>query len=289
MIIMRLMGGLGNQMFQYALGRRLALDRNVPLKLYLDWYKKVDDRRYELDHLNINAEIASYEEFFRLTYYSRNWFTRKVYKIYQYPISYYRKRYVIEQEPRKFDSNILHVPKTAYLIGYWASERYFKPIQAMIRDEFSSSIPLSESHQKLSLKMQNDPNSVSVHIRRGDYVSLPGFLVLPIDYYQRAAAYINQNISSPHFYVFSDDIEWVRVHLKFNCEMTFIEPSTGRKDFPDMHLMSQCRHHINANSSFSWWGAWLGEKSDSIVIVPNQWHANKPYPEDLIPNRWIRI
>jgi len=289
MIIMRLMGGLGNQMFQYALGRRLALDRNVPLKLYLNWYEKVDDRRYELDQLNITAEIASYEEFFRLTYYSRNWFTRKLYKIYQYPISYYRKRYVIEQEPRKFDSNIFRVPKTAYLIGYWACERYFEPIQARIRHEFSSSIPLSESHQKLSLKIQNDPNSVSVHIRRGDYVSLPGFLVLPIDYYQRAAAYINQYISSPHFYVFSDDIEWVKIHLKINSEMTFIEPSTGGKDFPDMHLMSQCHHHINANSSFSWWGAWLGEKSDSIVIVPNQWHANKPYPEDLIPNRWIRI
>jgi hypothetical protein len=283
------MGGLGNQMFQYALGRRLALDRNVPLKLYLNWYEKVDDRRYELDQLNINAEIASYEEFFRLTYYSRNWFTRKLYKIYQYPISYYRKRYVIEQEPRKFDSNILHVPKTAYLNGYWACERYFEPIQARIRQEFSPSIPLSESHQKLSLKIQNDPSSVSVHIRRGDYVSLPGFLVLPIDYYQRAAVYINQYISSPHFYIFSDDIEWVKVHLKLNSEMTFIEPSAGGKDLLDMQLMSQCRHHINANSSFSWWGAWLGEKSDGIVIVPNQWHANKPYPEDLIPDRWIRI
>jgi len=283
------MGGLGNQMFQYALGRRLALDRNVPLKLYLDWYEKVDDRLYELDQLNINAEIASYEEFFRLKYYSRNWFTRKVYKIYQYPISYYRKRYVIEQEPRKFDSNILHVPKTAYLIGYWACERYFEPIQSRIRQEFSPSIPLSESHQKLSLKIQNDPSSVSVHIRRGDYVFQPGFLVLPMDYYHRAVAHINQNIQSPHFYIFSDDINWVKVHLKFNNEMTFIEPSAGGKDLLDMQLMSQCHHHINANSSFSWWGAWLGEKSDSIVIVPNQWHTNKPYPEDLIPNRWIRI
>ena len=289
MIIMRLMGGLGNQMFQYALGRRLALDRNVPLKLYLNWYEKVDDRQYELDQLNINAEIASYEEFFRLTYYSRNWFTRKLYKIYQYPISYYRKRYVIEQEPRKFDSNIFRVPKTAYLIGYWACERYFEPIQARIRQEFSPSIPLSESHQKLSLKIQNDPSSVSVHIRRGDYVFQPGFLVLPMDYYHRAVAYINQNIQSPHFYVFSDDIDWVKVHLKLNGEMTFIEPSAGGNDLLDMQLMSQCRHYINANSSFSWWGAWLGEKSDSIVIVPNQWHANKPYPKDLIPNRWVRL
>ena len=283
------MGGLGNQMFQYALGRRLALERSVPLKLYLDWFDKVDDRRYELDQLNINAEIASYEEFFRLKYFSRNWFTRKVYKAYQFVLLYYHKRYVIEKYEGEFDPKIHNVPRSAFLLGYWQSEQYFKPIEAIIRQDFSPSIKFTKETQALAEKMKRRTNSVSVHIRRSDYMHLPGFLVLPIDYHLRAAAYINQRVSSPHFYIFSDDIEWARENLKLNGRMTFIEPSAGGKDFPDMHLMSQCRHHINANSSFSWWGAWIGEQPDSIVIAPKRWFTDKPYPKDMIPERWIKL
>jgi len=291
MIIMQLMGGLGNQMFQYALGRRLALERGVPLKLNLDWFEKFDDRCFELDQFNIKVQTASTDELLQIKFYSRNWFTRKAFKVYQFILPYYRKRYVIEKYQGEFDINILNVARSAILLGYWQSEQYFKPIEATIRQDFSLRQKIPKEVQQITDSIHSNPNSVSIHIRRGDYTTKYNqyFAACSVDYYKRAASHISAKINNLHFYIFSDDIKWAKNNLALNADTTFIEPDTRIGAFMDMYLMSQCRHHINANSSFSWWGAWLGEKSDSIVIAPKRWFVDQPYPKDTIPERWVKL
>lgn len=290
MIIMRLMGGLGNQMFQYALGRRLAIEREVPLKIYLDWYQGRKERSFELDQMHIHAETASQDDFFKMKYYSHNRLVRQVHKLHQFLMPYYRKRYVFERKTGEFDPNILNVPKNAQLIGYWQTERYFEPIKNIIQEELTT--PLNQfppSLQNVIGEIQANESAVSVHIRRGDYLQIPGFLVLPLTYYKKAISHIKQYVPSPHFYVFSDDVEWVQNNFIFDEPASFVNPEEGGRAYPDMYLMSQCRHHIIANSSFSWWGAWLGESSDSMIIAPKQWFTQKPYPKDTVPDRWIKL
>jgi hypothetical protein len=290
MIVVELRGGLGNQMFQYALGRRLALERNTQLKMDLYWFKHEEQRHYELNAFNIQAEFATTEEVNRLRNFSKNRYLHNAFSTYQNHLNEYKRREIEEKTPGSFDPNVLNAPRHCYLIGYWQSERYFGQIAPKIRQEFTLKEPLSEPDQTLANEIQGNANSVSVHIRRGDYSSgLTGHWVCTLDYYQRAIQYIKSQTVSPHFYFFSDDIGWVKESFPHSGQETFIEPRIENKGFVDMFLITQCRHHINANSSFSWWGAWMGEQDNSIVIVPNQWFLNRPYPEDLVPARWLRL
>ncbi len=291
MIVVRLMGGLGNQMFQYALGRRLALERGVPLKLDVSWYEEHDNRSFSLGNLALKAEIASEEEIFSMKSYSPNLPARMAWKAVQKFLPYYKRRMVKEQKIGSYDPNILQCPDNAWVNGYWQSENYFQEIEEIIRKDFSPGIKFSQKVQKTADSMYSNPGSVSIHIRRGDYLTefSQSFAVCSIDYYKEAASHISALVINPHFYIFSDDIEWAKNNLKLNAEMTFIDPSIKNGDIIDIHLICQCCHHINANSSFSWWGAWLGEQPDSIVITPNRWFADKPYPKDTIPERWIKL
>jgi hypothetical protein len=285
------MGGLGNQMFQYALGRRLALDRGVPLKLDVSWYEGQDNRSYSLCNLAIKADIASAKQIFSMKSYSSFLPVHVVWKAAQRFLPYYKRRVVKEQEIGTYDPNILHCPDHAWLNGYWQSEKYFQEIKKLICQDFSPRRKFPRRVLQMALLMHSNPNSVSIHIRRGDYLTefSQSFATCSIDYYKQAVLHISAIINKPHFYIFSDDIEWAKNNLVFNEGMTFIEPDTKIGDFMDMYLMSQCRHHINANSSFSWWGAWLGEKTDSIVIAPNRWYTNDSYPKDTIPERWVKL
>jgi hypothetical protein len=290
MIIVQLRGGLGNQMFQYALGRRLALDRNVPLKLDLSWFSQQEERHFELDAFNILAKIASSKEVDRLRNFSNKRYLRNIFAIYQKYRNKYKRRVIKEWKERSYDSNILMGPKNCYLEGYWQSEKYFGPIAKNLREEFTSREPLPEPDQILAKEIRGNADSVSVHIRRGDYISgNMGFWVGTLDYYLRAMQYIKTQIPSTYFYFFSDDIGWVKDNFPHTGQEKFIEPRLESKSYLDMFLIMQCKHHINANSSFSWWGAWMGERETSIVIVPNRWFQDRPYPEDRVPERWLRL
>jgi hypothetical protein len=292
MIIVQLAGGLGNQMFQYALGRRLAEDRGVQLKLDLRWFENQNLRKFELDQFNISSEPANEEEIYRTCYYSHNRYIRKVFSITQSLLPYWKRRVVKEDETGKFDKNILYSSKNCHLRGYWQSEKYFSSIADTLRNEFSLKHSLDCESIEVEKEIQTC-NSVSVHIRRGDYVpnlkTNRAHSLLSNDYYESAVKQIQNLLVSPHFYVFSDDIEWVNKNMKFSEPCTFIKSKKDNSDYEEMWLMSQCQHHITANSSFSWWGSWLGEKQDSLIISPKQWFTQKPYPEDTIPDRWLRI
>ena len=290
MIIVRLMGGLGNQMFQYAFGRRLAVDRGVLLKLDLSWFPTQDKRKFELDKLNIKAEIARESEINKIRYFSKNQLLRKIYSIYQGRLDYYKRSFINEKNALEHDPNLTVAPRHCLLSGYWQSEKYFIKVAKFIQSEFTLSQPLSREAKELEKIICNTKNTVSVHVRRGDYISeKTNHWVCSVDYYEKAIRFIANEVYQPHFFFFSDDIDWVKKYLRIQHPATYIDNQNTHNDVEDLFLMSQCRHHINANSSFSWWGAWLGEKDGSIICTPSRWFENRPFPKDRVPERWLRL
>ena len=210
MIIVKLMGGLGNQMFQYALGQRLALERGVPLKLDLSWFDNQNKRKFELDQFNITAEIASPKDIKELLPFSRSHLLRGAYNRVEQWIPYQKRFIFKEQSFGNFDPRVLKVIRIRYFDGYWQSEKYFKPIEARIRADFTLKQPLSSADQALAAEVYANPHSVSIHIRRGDYVSdyntIQVHYVCTPDYYNEAMRLINVRLKGrAFFYVFSDD------------------------------------------------------------------------------------
>jgi len=295
MIITRLTGGIGNQMFQYAAGRRLAVKNNAELKLDVGVFKNYTDgtpRKYNLRAFNIAENFASEEEIRKLKNSKESALSLIKKKIGFKTSSLKGKRFIAEKHFH-FDPEILSLGNSVYLEGYWQSEKYFADIEDVIRKDFTVKIPPSEENQKMTEKIQSE-NSVSLHIRRGDYVAdkktnqFHGCCSL--DYYAEAAKIIGKKISNPHFFVFSDDIAWAKENLKLDYPMTFADINDDEHSFEDMRLMSLCRHHIIANSSFSWWEAWLNSDPEKIVIAPKKWF-NDPNIDtsELTPEKWIRI
>lgn len=289
MIIVKLIGGLGNQMFQYAAGRRVALANNTELKLDITVYEKqvgITPRKYGLNVFNIQANIASNEEIGKLK--KENVFLNKLSKF----IPVFKDSRVTEKH-FYFDRAVLNIKNNSHLEGYWASEKYFKDIENIIRKDFTFKDKPDEVNQQMVGRIKNC-DSVSIHIRRGDYVfdektnKYHGFCDL--DYYLRAITLVTKTVKNPQFFVFSDDIKWAKqnLHPKFPC--TYVDHNVGKKDYEDMHLMSLCKHNIIANSSFSWWGAWLNQNPGKIVIAPKKWFRNKSIDtKDLIPHSWVKI
>lgn len=290
---MSLMGGLGNQMFQYALGRRLSMERDVPLKLDLSWFQTQDKREFELEELNVITEIATHEEIYQTRYFSHNRYFRKACSVIENHLPYWKKRVIKEKSIGTFDPNILSVSKKCIIQGYWQSEKYFQSIAETLLKEFTLIHPVVNEIAELAREMLKN-NSVSLHIRRGDYVLDPKVNqyhgLLSIDYYRSAVKQIQTQVDSPHFYVFSDDLDWAKENLTFLVPHTFVENEPVFSSCEEMWLMSNCRHHVTANSSFSWWGAWLGVNPNKIIISPKTWFTNpKQSTVDIVPERWIRL
>jgi len=292
MIVIFLMGGLGNQMFQYALGRRLAIERGIPLKLDLSWFGAQTLRQYRLGQFNIRAEIAQVKDLRYFDYITRKDIFARVFKKYQSYLPYYKRRFV-KQIGNGFDPAINNVTNKVLLKGYWQSEQYFKTIEETLRQDFQLKSALITDYQHLVAKIQSG-ESVSIHVRRGDYVhnlrtnSVHG--ICSMEYYQKAVDLIRSKIPDPLFFIFSDEPEWAQEN--FHLEIPFIiVPNEGENsDVQQLHLMSLCNHHILANSSFSWWGAWLDNSPNKIVIAPSKWFASERIKnDDLLPNGWIRL
>lgn len=291
MIITKLQGGLGNQMFQYAVGKFLAEKNNAELKLDISNFgqedKKTTPRKFELKNFNINTKIATREEikYFKKYKKSNIRFFRFLYnKIFADDSIY------ISQKSYYFDPEILKLKDNIYLNGEWQSEKYFKNIRNILTQEFTPKIK-SYTYEKYIEKIQST-DSISIHIRRGDYLNkklLENYGICSLDYYNKAIKLIIEKISNPTFFIFSDDIEWVKENLKIDFPTIFV--SNGEiKDYEELILMSKCKHNIIANSSFSWWGAWLNQNPNKIVIAPKNWFKNESWaPKDLIPENWLRI
>lgn len=288
MIITKLIGGLGNQMFQYAAGRALAARLNVPLYIDKRAFDTYTVHAYGLDRFNIQAVDMLAEDMPWSVREGIFWKGLRKFKLMPAP-DYYRERAFV------FDHQVLGLKDGTYLDGYWQSERYFNDMAEIIRTDFEiSTVPSLKN--SVWLKRIRNTNSVSVHIRRGDYVnnaeanSFHG--TCSLDYYQRAISVIKEKRGSDlELFVFSDDLDWVKTNLVFgNLPHHFVDGNDANTNYEDLRLMSSCCHHIIANSTFSWWGAWLNPRSDKTVIAPLQWFRNESMDDsDLIPTCWLRI
>jgi hypothetical protein len=298
MVIVRLQGGLGNQLFQYALGKRLALKHKTVLKIDLRFLEQKPEnpkytlRDFELGSFNISGNVATQKEIETVQKKKPTLFDGLVSKITKKPIVYYRKSVIVEQS-FAFDANILKSRKDCLLTGYWQSEKYFKEIEGVIRNEFAFKSEITDADNLKFKQLVEETDSVSVHFRRGDYVNNKGANqthgLCSANYYAQAIEYVANKIENPVFFAFSDDIEWVKANIKFGYPIYFVD-NNQEKQHEDFRLMSLCKHNIVTNSSFSWWAAWLNPNSKKTVIAPAKWFAIDLYDtKDLLPQSWIKL
>lgn len=294
MIVVKIQGGLGNQMFQYAIGQILAEKTSSHLLLdtsfFDDQIKKpgFTPRQFELDVFNLHYTRASKEiiDSFISANSPKRW---------QKLLGFsYKKSF--REIASKFEYQVLSLKPPLYLDGYFQSEKYFAGMEFLVRQTFSFPRLDDAEYANIINEMQSN-QSVAVHFRRGDYVSdalTESFHgTCSLQYYKQAFNYIKGKSDTPHFYIFSDDIAWVEQQISdWDFNTTFIKGNAGSSSWIDMMLMSKCKHHIIANSSFSWWGAWLSGNGDSIKIAPQNWFNPEKAKfdiNDIVPSSWIKM
>jgi len=291
MIIVSLKGGLGNQMFQYAAGRRLANKHNTNLKLDISWFDKQQApdspsiREFELDCFKLKPVFAKRFDLARIQMPPNNFKRRVIRKLFG-PIEVFR-----EADTADFLPEVLNAPNNSYLEGYWQSDEYFKDITNIIREDFTFRGDFSEKSQEI-VKLIVKVNSVSLHVRRGDYVTHAQFTevhgMTNLEYYDKAVKELLKKVKDPHFFIFSDDPEWCKKNIKLDYPVTYVDHN--KKGADDMRLMSLCKHNIIANSTFSWWGAWLNINKGKVVIAPKRWFNDPSMSiEKRWPESWIKI
>jgi len=290
MRIVYLQGGLGNQLFQYAFARALEIRYNSKVKFDLSWFDSENKlRRYELGGFNINIERASDLEM------------RKAQKLSFNPmrdminlIGNKTQNSIIIEKSHIFDPSYFNKKHKKYYKGFWQNEKYFKEINDIVSADLRFTTFSTNRNLELKDYLQKCKNSVSVHFRRADYTEEinKSFGVLEIGYYEEALKRIENKIGPLELFIFSDDLDWVKNNWQTNHKKVFVDWNDSSNIVDDLQLMSLCEHNIIANSTYSWWGAWLNKNSKKMVIGPKQWFADSNKNADasgILPETWIRI
>jgi len=291
MLVIKLKGGLGNQLFQYAFGRALSISTQKPLLLDIGYFRSAQTgetpRNYCLHHYPLDARIG-------MPWLLKTAF-RSAKKLSKLPgiESRVTVRSVREASFRYQEPELPRGYGIWYYDGYWQAPSYFEDIRPTLLRELQPSAPARGSNARM-LERIDQCDAISVHVRRGDYVSntvANAFHGLcDPHYYHTAMRRMAESVANPVFYIFSDDIPWARANIKTDYPMVFVEHNDDAAAFEDIRLMSACRHHIIANSSFSWWGAWLNGRADKKVIAPRRWFCDSTMScADLIPTAWSRL
>lgn len=295
MIVSNLVGGLGNQMFQYACACALALDLDMPLRFKVDGFGAYGAHNgLELERVfRIKLETAESKEFSNLVGWGRQSpAVRRV--LGKRAFSWLRGTRFLAEPGFDFWPALRERARFgAYLHGYWQSERYFERRAERIRADFRFSECLRGRNVGLAERIRSSA-SISVHIRRGDYLSNPKALsvhgVCTLEYYRSAIDALLRVCPEACVFAFSDDPQWVSQALMPHYpDLVLVDHNKGTESYIDMRLMSMCRHHVVANSSFSWWGAWLNPNPNKMVIAPARWFADGRSAQDLVPDSWIRM
>lgn len=285
-VIARIEGGLGNQLFQYAAARSLADRLGCELALDLRSLALNGDRPYQLDLYRIRADVADAAMLRTLPdWRSTRWgrlradLSQRMPGLFAYPVFW--------PSSFAFDGRFERITRPVYLVGYWQTEKYFVWNRACLLQDLELALPMAPSPILNDIK---SCSSVALHIRRGDYVSNAAAAqfhgLCDLAYYQKAVSELKQKISDVHVYVFSDEPDWARQHLKLPVPTFFVEANPGHID---LELMRYCKHHVVANSSFSWWGAWLCESNGQSVYAPKRWFADpETNTSDVVPSHWIQ-
>ncbi len=292
MIIIKITDGLGNQLFQYALACQLK-ESGYCVLLDISWYENIENRfttrKFQIDSFNYSIEIANQTQCSQIKSPKLIFVINSIFWRFQNLLPYYRKRHVKEQF-LGYDSNIFRIPKTAYLGGFWQSPKYFEKIRGEILKEITlkneTKIYLNYRKQIIAKDI-----SIAIHIRRGDYtLSESAHRLLDESYYSNAIEVMNEKFGNNiHFYFFSDDHKFIiQQDYYLSVPNKSLVKNTSAEE--DLMLIKACKHQIISNSTFSWWGAWLNENPNKVVISPKRWFHNvKNENSDLIPDEWIKI
>ena len=287
-VITHLIGGLGNQMFQYAAGYALSRRLNASLKCDISEFAEHKAHNgLEISKIfNCAIKRPSPTELDNVL--GRNARKGILKRIKIITLSYLYNQHVLIDRYKPEDGIKLKAP--SYIKGYWQSEKYFNDYSHEIRRIFDFRSAMDGRNQEISNHISSS-DSISLHVRRGDYITnrkaKRELGTVPMSYFKSAIAYITKKVASPRFFVFSDDQRWVKSNLHTGFPTDYIENNKGPCSFFDMQLMSQCRHHIITNSSFSWWGAWLNPDQEKIVIGPRRWFANPKRLYNPCPPEWV--
>lgn len=292
------MGGLGNQMFQYAFARALAERNHLPFKIDATGLTEerqrgvTTPRKYALWCFNIQENLANDEEVNRLIGQKPE--SRLDRLLTRLHLAQANKAVAAHLREKGFEffPEYLMPQDGSYFEGYWQTQKYFVDFERVIRQDFTLKKEFAVDERPIAKEIIAN-ESVSLHIRRGDYVTSASTNkfhgTCSLEYYARGMEYVATSVGQPHYYVFSDDIAWVKDNLKFDHPVTFVSDGT-LKDYEELTLMSYCKHNIIANSSFSWWGAWLNRNPEKIVIAPERWfNEGQLNTKDLLPETWVRI
>lgn len=284
----RLSGGLGNQLFQYAIARSLALESGSKVSLDISGLcierGSITRRDYELGVFNIKAAVD--KKVRGLLYLIAKFIPFLFYLI--------TGMKVIQEKNTKFNPSVMKISPPAYLVGHWQSYKYFEKYASVIREDLNPKARLSQTSRKHFETIVSDPCPVCIHVRRGDYLTNKSAAkfhgVLPKSYYVSAMGLVMNFHENAHFYFFSDDIGWCAREFAGYENATFIPNDLNKASWEDLFLMSKCHHHVIANSSYSWWGAWLGDEitnEQHIVIAPQKWYLEKDGDlSDRFPTHW---
>jgi hypothetical protein len=288
MVIVKIKHGLGNQLFQYATGRSLARHLGTELVLDISAYPPQSFRQYGLGDFMVAPRILGPRARYGIKKFRRKWLT---------PVRAVAQAAgiirIMADGHRGFDPTFHRRARIVYLDGFWQSERYFAADRELLLAELTLRAPASPAISPLLARVRAE-TSVCVHVRRGDYVSAPDgeqhWAICDLAYYQAAMAHIGERTVNARFYFFSDDPAWVQSHFGSSANCVIVSGQMAQSDLDDFRLMMNCRHFIIANSTFSWWAAWLGRAADKIVVAPRQWYrSGKFMDKDLVPERWVRL
>ena len=289
-IVSRVIGGLGNQMFQYAVGRALSLARGQSLRLDVSGFANYGlHQGFELQRVfDCPAEIATEAEVRSILGWQFSPSIRRV--VVRPGLAVIRREGFVVEPHFHYWPEIKNVPQVCYLNGYWQTEKYFRDVASVIRADFTFKTPLANRNAELAEQI-GQVSAVSLHVRRNDYAKNPqtnaAHGLCSLDYYRVAIKQVYERVEQPYFFIFSDDIAWVKGNLRMALPCEYIDRNQGAESYNDMRLMSLCRHHIIANSTFSWLGAWLNPSPEKIVVAPKKWFANDTnITVDLFPQGW---
>lgn len=290
MIISKITSGLGNQLFQYALARHLA--RKTASTLYFDLsyynYQYSDDtvRHFKLDRFSIPYKRLDHSPLRYLAKGTKLLPDRSLPPLVRW----------VNEKQFHHDADVLKTAAACIILnGFWQSEKYFAESADVIRQELTVPSNPRPAFQRYREQIRVSAMPVSLHVRRGDYVNHPAFSqtfgFVGLDYYKRAIQFMDSQFGDCQFFVFSDDPAWVQQNLPLKNNAVLVRNTGDDSDLDDLLLMSACRHHVIANSSFSWWGAWLNPDPRKHVVAPKQWYRNQPTwdTKDLVPPSWIRL
>jgi hypothetical protein len=291
MVIVNIIGGLGNQMFQFAAARALAIRKGVPLKLDVSGFDTYSlHQGFELGSVfNIKMDLAESEDVRKILGWQsspriRGLFSRRRFAVFR------SSKHVIEPS-FEYWHGMRNSPSDCYLKGYWQSEKYFYDVAELIRKDFAFRQLLDNKNAECAALI-SEVNAVSLHVRRGDYASHASTAathgLCSIEYYRAALQLVAERVPNAHLFIFSDDICWVKKNLPLDLPFHYVDHNHGEYSFNDMRLMSMCKHNIIANSSFGWWGAWLNPRVDKIVVAPRRWfNIDNCDTRDIYCSSWV--